>query len=125
MKKSTLIAEFDQATHDVDSSFPSLYTKEDVIKVLRNLEEVLKTELNGNDEETTSKVSLTKEQIKEIAENAASSVVSEGLNLIDDYNLSMSYREVELDSVELDESRIADEIRRAITGWFEYNEDNA
>jgi hypothetical protein len=119
MKKSTLIAEFDQAAHDVDSSFPSLYTKEDVIKVLRNLEEVLKTELNGNDEETTSKVSLTKEQIKEIAENAASSVASEGLNLIDDYDLSMSYREVELDSVELDESKIADEIGRAITGWFE------
>ena len=125
MKKSTLIAEFDQAAHDVDSSFPSLYTKEDVIKVLRNLEEVLKTELNGNDEETTSKVSLTKEQIKEIAENAASSVVSEGMDLVDDYDLSMSYREVELDSLTLDESRVAKEIERAITGWFEYNEDNA
>ena len=124
MKKSTLIAEFDQATHIVDSSFPSLYTKEDVIKVLRNLEEVLKTELNGNDEETTSKVSLTKEQIKEIAENAASSVASEALDLIDSYDLTMNYREVELDSIELDESRIAKEIERAITGWFEYNEDN-
>ena len=124
MKKSTLIAEFDQAAHDVDSSFPSLYTKEDVIKVLRNLEEVLKTELNGNDEETTYKVSLTKEQIKEIAENAASSVASEALDLIDSYDLTMNYREVELDSIELDESRIAKEIERAITGWFEYNEDN-
>jgi len=51
MKKSTLIAEFDQATHIVDSSFPSLYTKEDVIKVLRDLEAALKAEL-GNEDET-------------------------------------------------------------------------
>ena len=123
MKKSTLIAEFDQAAHIVDSSFPSLYTKEDVIKVLRDLEATLK-DFIGSDEETTSKVSLTKEQIKEIAENAASSVVSEGLDLVEDYDLSMSYREVELDSLTLDESRVAKEIERAITGWFEYNEDN-
>ena len=124
MKKSTLIAEFDQAAHDVDSSFPSLYTKEDVIKVLRNLEEVLKTELNGNDEETTSKISLTKEQVQEVAESIASAIRDEGLNLIDDYDLSMNYREVELDSVELDESRITNVVKNAIEGWFEYNEDN-
>ena len=123
MKKSTLLAEFDQAVHIVDSSFPSLYTKEDVIKVLRDLEATLK-DFIGSDEETTSKVSLTKEQIKEIAENAASSVVSEGMDLVEDYDLSMSYREVELDSLTLDESRVAKEIERAITGWFEYNEDN-
>ena len=124
MKKSTLIAEFDQAAHDVDSSFPSLYTKEDVIKVLRNLEEVLKTELNGNDEETTSKDIIDEAQIKEIAENAASSIVSEGLDLVDDYDLSMSYREVELDSLTLDESRVAKEIERAIADWFDVNRDS-
>ena len=121
MKKSTLIAEFDQAAHIVDSSFPSLYTKEDVIKVLRNLEETLKAELNEN--ETTTK-GLTEAQIKEIAENAASSIVSEGLDLIEDYELSMSYREVELDSLTLNENKVAKEIKRAITDWFEYNENN-
>ena len=102
-------------------SFPSLYTKEDVIKVLRNLEETLKAELNEN--ETTTK-GLTEAQIKEIAENAASSIVSEGLNLIEDYELSMSFREVELDEISLDENKVAKEIKRAITDWFEYNEDN-
>ena len=121
MTKSTLIAEFDQAAHLVDSSFPSLYTKEDVIKVLRTLEEQLKAEMNEN--ETTTK-GLTEAQIKEIAENAASSVSSEGLDLVEDYDLSMSYREVELDSLTLDESRITNAIERVIADWFEYNENN-
>ena len=122
MKKSTLIAEFDQATHIVDSSFPSLYTKEDVIKVLRDLEEKLKVEMDDNsEEETTTKISITEEQIQEIAENAASSISSQELDLVEDYDLSMSYREVELDSLTLDESRIAKEIERAITNWFESN----
>ena len=120
MKKSTLIAEFDQATHIVDSSFPSLYTKEDVIKVLRDLEEKLKVEL-GNEEETTTKIDITEEQIQEIAENAASSIASEGVDLVEDYDLCMNYREVEIDSISLDESRMAKEIERAITNWFESN----
>lgn len=111
MKKSTLLAEFDQVVHIVDSSFPSLYTKDDVIKVLRNLEATLKEYISDKD--------ITKEAIREIAENAASSVSSEGLDLVDSYDLTMQYREVELDQLSLDESRIADEIERAITNWFD------
>jgi len=121
MKKSTLIAEFDQTVHIVDSSFPSLYTKEDVIKVLRDLETTLK-DFIGNEEETIKPFpSVTKEAIREIAENAASSVSSEAFDLVDSYDLTMSYREVELDQLSLDESGVADEIERAITNWFEGN----
>jgi len=121
MKKSTLIAEFDQAVHIVDSSFPSLYTKEDVIKVLRDLETTLK-DFIGSDEETIKPLpSITKEAIREIAENAASSISSEAFDLVDSYDLTMSYREVELDQLSLDESGVADEIERAITDWFEGN----
>jgi len=121
MKKSTLIAEFDQAAHIVDSSFPSLFTKEDVIKVLWDLEQKLKAEINKN--EITTK-SLTEAQIKEIAKNATLSIASEGMDLVEDYELSMSYREVELDSLTLDESRITNAIERVIADWFESNEDN-
>jgi broad-specificity NMP kinase len=123
MKKSTLIAEFDQAAHIVDSSFPSLFTKEDVIKVLRNLEEVLKAELN-NEEETTSK-GLTRDQVQEIADAIASEIKSEGTDLIEDYDLSMSYREVDLDSIEFNEDEISKIAKRAIEGIIEYSDDNA
>jgi hypothetical protein len=123
MKKSTLIAEFDQAVHIVDSSFPSLYTKDDVIKVLRDLETTLK-DFIGSDEETTTKDAIDEAQIREIAENAASSIVFEGMDIVDDYDLSMNYKEVELDSITLDESRVAKEIERAIADWFDANRDN-
>lgn len=121
---NTITATFDHVIHhSVEFAFPSLFTKDDVIKVIRDLETQLKAAMEEEVIETKSK-SLTKEQIKEIAENAASSVASEGLNLIDDYDLTMNCREVELDSVELDENKIADEIERAISDWFSNNEDS-
>ena len=126
MKKSTLIAEFDQAVHIVDSSFPSLYTKEDVIKVLRKLEESLKAELNDEEEETeTVSKGLTADQVQEIADAIASEIRGEGIDLIEDYDLSMNYREVELDSVEFDEDEISKIAKRAIEGIIEYSNDNA
>jgi hypothetical protein len=126
MKKSTLIAEFDQATHIVDSSFPSLYTKEDVIKVLRDLEENLKAELNDEEEEETETISkgLTRDQVQEIADAIASEFRGEGTDLISDYDLSMSYREVELDSVEFDEDEISRIAKRVIEGVIEYSDDS-
>ena len=126
MKKSTLIAEFDQAAHIVDSSFPSLYTKEDVIKVLRKLEDSLKAELNDEEEDTeTVSKGLTADQVQEIADAIASEIRGEGIDLIEDYDLSMNYREVELDSVEFDEDEISKIAKRAIEGIIEYSDDNA
>jgi hypothetical protein len=121
MTKTTLTAAFSQMVHTVDKAFPSLFTKEDVIVVLKDLEEQLEAAMNGNEEETTTKISITEDQIKEIADNAASSVSSEGVDLVDDYDLTMNYREVELDSITLDESKISSEIERAIVDWFESN----
>jgi len=123
MKKSTLIAEFDQTAHEVSTAFPSLYTKEDVIKVLRNLEEKLKTELN-EEEETVSK-GLTKDQVQEIADAIAEEIRGEGIDLISDYDLTMNYREVEIDSVDFDDDAISRIAKRAIEGVIEYSEDNA
>jgi hypothetical protein len=127
MKKSTLIAEFDQAVHIVDSSFPSLYTKEDVIKVLRNLEIILKDFIGSDEEDETETVSkgLTKDQVQEIADAIASEIRGEGIDLIEDYDLSMSYREVELDSIEFNEDEISKIAKRAIEGIIEYSDDNA
>ena len=127
MKKSTLIAEFDQAAHIVDSSFPSLYTKEDVIKVLRDLEATLKDFIGSDEEDETETVSkgLTRDQVQEIADAIASEIRDGGTDLIEDYDLSMSYREVEIDSVDFNEDEISKIAKRAIEGIIEYSEDNA
>lgn len=126
MKKSTLISEFDQTAHEVSTAFPSLYTKEDVIKVLRKLEESLKAELNDEEEETeTVTTGLTKDQVQEIADAIAEEIRGEGIDLISDYDLTMNYREVEIDSVDFDDDAISRIAKRAIEGVIEYSEDNA
>ncbi len=56
MTKTTLTAAFSQMVHTVDKAFPSLFTKEDVIVVLKDLEEQLEAAMNGNEEETTTKI---------------------------------------------------------------------
>jgi len=75
-------------------------------------------ELINELDETPSFSGLTEGDIKELADDIASSVAGEGVDLIEDYDLSMSYREVELDSVEIDESRISKEAERAIKAFF-------
>ena len=40
------------------------------------------------------------------------------MSLIEDYELSMSYKEVELDSVTIDEEVIRREVERAIKAFF-------
>jgi hypothetical protein len=75
-------------------------------------------ELIGELDEAPSPSALTEADIKELADNIASSIAADGLDLVEDYDLSMSYREVELDSVDLDEGRISKEAERAIKAFF-------
>ena len=111
MKKSTLLAEFDQAVHIVDSSISSLFTKPDVIRILRNLEGALK-------EYTSEKESITKEQIDSLIETVTNEISSMDEYIIDDYELSMDGKEVQLDSVSLNGYTIEEKVSEAVHGWL-------
>jgi AAA+ ATPase superfamily predicted ATPase len=52
------------------------------------------------------------EMNEELIDQIVDEIANEGFQLIDDYDLSMSYREVELDSVELDRNVIKRAIQR-------------
>jgi hypothetical protein len=118
MKKSTLLAEFDQTVHLVSFSISSVFTKDDVIQILRNLESVLKehtskkelTENNGN--------ILTTEQINSLIEIVTNEVSSMDENIIDDYELSIDGREVQLDSVSLNYYTVEEKVSGAVNDWF-------
>jgi hypothetical protein len=118
MKKSTLIAEFDQAVHIVDSSFPSLYTKCDVIKVLRDLETTLKDFISEKEETIQDRIVLTTEQLDSLIEAVTIEVKDMGLEIIYDYDLSMNYKEVEIDSVDLHYDNIQNIVETSIQEWF-------
>jgi hypothetical protein len=81
-----------------------------VSKVIELIEEL---------DETPSPSALTEADIKKLARDIAGDITSIGVDLVQDYDLSMSYREVELDSVDLDEDRISKETERAIRDFFE------
>jgi len=88
----------------VETSFPSIYTKEDVCKILDELVNGVYASL-ADVEETTSET-LSELQIESIANDVAEMVADLGMDAINDYELEMSYREVELSSVEISERQI-------------------
>ena len=51
---------------------------------------------------------------EEMIDAIVSEITNEELDLIEDYDLSMNYREVELDSVSIDGERVERAIRRAL-----------
>ena len=125
MKKSTLIAEFDQAVHNVDSSFPSLYTKCDVIKLLRDLETTLKDWIDEKNVVNDSKVIFTTEQLDLLIQAVTDDIKDMGVDAIYDYDLSINCREVELDSVDLHYDNIQETVEASIQDWFKnLNEDD-
>ena len=91
-----------------------------------NKQELL-SKLNGSEELIGSALVPVSEVIKwvmaleesnidlvELEEQLMSEIMGEDLELIDDYELSMSYKEVALESVDFNESSLRNAIQRAI-----------
>jgi hypothetical protein len=91
-----------------------------------NKQELL-AKLNGSEELISSALVPVSEVIKwvialeetnidlvELEEQLMSEIMGEELELIDDYELSMSYKEVELVGVDFNESSLRNAIQRAI-----------
>ena len=129
MKKSTIIATIDHVIHhDVMQAYPSIFTKDDVIKLLRDVEGVLVQESEfGEPADTVSNAStLSDEQVKSLTLHITDAICSHGdtQSLISDYDLSMSYREVEIDSISFDDGNVEDVVKEGINEWINNNTNN-
>ena len=102
MTKQTLLAQL-AGPASVDFTFMP------VGKVIELIEEL---------DEAPSPSALTEADIKELARSIAEDIASVGVDLVEDYDLSMSYREVELDSVDLNEDVIRREAESVIKDFF-------
>jgi hypothetical protein len=99
----------------LSQQLPGFYSVEQVIKLINDIE----------DSGTTNKFELDSDQIKELSRNIADAIENEGSSIIDDYELSMNYKEVELDSVEFNTSNLSGTIKSAIEDFIgELNEDD-
>jgi hypothetical protein len=67
---------------------------------------------------------ITSEMIDEIADAIESELNSDGMDLVRDYDLSMSYREVELDSIEFDGNKVQRIVKSALENYLEEQEGN-
>ena len=101
-----------QAVASVQNAFPSIYTKDDVIKLLESIviepsEQVASGLTKSQIEELCKRVVA---QVKENADNLDSSDVVDTSTA----EFSLSYNEIQLDSVDIDTRNIVDEVVNGI-----------
>lgn len=105
----------------VETSFPSIYTKEDVCKILDELVNDLYAHVTDAAESTSG--TLSELQIESISNDIAEEVSGLGMDLVNDYELEMSYREVELCSVEISERQIRSIVTEVIKNTLGLDEE--
>ena len=103
----------EQATKQINEGFSSIYSKDDVLHLLS----VLETS-NGEFE-------ITDEMVRGLSSNIAEALENEGTDIVDDYCLSMNYKEVELDSIDLNESKIRAAVQDALENYIDNNKADA
>lgn len=91
-----------QTIETLQKQLPGFYSVEQVIKMINDIE----------DSESTG--TFTDDQINELADQIADEIQDAGTDIIYEYDLSMSYREVELDSISFNNGDIVSIVKRAI-----------
>lgn len=92
-------------------------TKKELLEKLQSSEELVKiayvpvSEVINWVNELENNGTLSKQQIKDIASAITDELYNVGTNLLNDYELEMNYREVEVTSIDVDENVV----RRAVT----------
>ena len=98
-----------QTVELLEKQLPGFYSVEQVIKLI-------------NDIEDSGSFEITDEMVKTLSEDIAEALENEGTDIVDDYALSMNYgREVELDSVDLNGSKIKAAVQDALETYIDNN----
>lgn len=100
-----------QAKDTVNSSFPSIWSREDVLALLDRVDAGIGI--------------LTDEQIDQLANNISENIDGESVGVINDYELSMSHHEVELDSVNFDTRTLKNIVKDNIKEFIKEIQDEA
>jgi hypothetical protein len=92
------------------SQLPGFYSAEQVIALIEGIEE-----------SATVPLGFTDEQRDELVNSIADEIADLGMDVVADYDLSMSYNEVEIDSIDFSTSTIRDAVESAIDNWINEN----
>jgi hypothetical protein len=94
----------EEAKKQINEGVSSIYSKDDVLHLLS----VLKT---------TGNVLLSESQISEVSSEIANEISNAGTDIMDDYELSINCREVEIDAIRFSNGAIKDVIEEIITNF--------
>jgi hypothetical protein len=95
-----------QTVELLEKQLPGFYSVEQVIKLINDIEDNGSFELNDG-------------YINDLSSDIAEALQGEGTNIVDDYELTMNYKEVELDSIDFSTSDINRVIRDVLTDFME------
>lgn len=103
-----------QAISAVESAYPSLFTKEDVIKLLN--------QIDLGDEEPKAKNSIDIDELTDAVEFLIDNFDSSDLVSYDDIELSINYdHRVEIDNISVDLDDLKTEVTNTIQEFFKKN----
>ena len=89
---------------------PGFYSVEQVIKMISDIDD--------------SGFELNDGYINDLSSDIADALQGEGTNLVDDYDLTMNYKEVELESIDFSETSINRVVREVIKEFINNNKSN-
>lgn len=94
----------------VKASFPSVYTKDDVVKVIEDLYFTVRNEIDDKEKKATAPIiSITDRDMRDFADAVSDCMSDYGLDIIRECSMSMSYgNTVEIDGVSYDQTRMSD-----------------
>jgi len=101
-----------QATIDLlKQQLPGFYSAEQVIDMISKIEpEVLEA----------YEFKFNNDQIKTLVDNVVDEIRDLGIDAIDDYELSLSYKEIELDSIDISSHSVKNAVNSAVENWVEW-----
>lgn len=98
----------------VKQSFPSVFTKEDVVKIIEDLYFDVSSIIDSQ-----TKTEMTADDMRDLADAISSSLSGSGSDILRDYDLVINYgREVEIDDFTLNENMMSDVAFREIKSFF-------
>jgi len=103
----------EEAVKQINEGFSSIYSKDDVLHLLSVIET------------SSGQFEITDEMVRALSSNIAEAIENEGTDIIDDYELTLNYKEVELDSINLNESKIRAAVQDALENYIDNNKADA
>jgi hypothetical protein len=113
---------FTAESDSINNDRSSIYTKDDVLKLIDNL----KLSLINDATEPETALGINSDHFRDIAECIVREMECDSLDIIDDYDLTMSYKEVELDSVSFNTRQMENIVKQVLQNQLEeIEEENA